>query len=936
MTLEEWCRWYENKYGRAISYCYIGNGGSVVTPGTSTQVGQVVVVGADGEIKNPKRPPIKELGNGEVYEATLDSATETTSIDGTRTVTFVWSDGSREVQEHRPDKTVFIVRTTSDGHRIVELHRPDQSYTYTETDRGGNLYRSGSVGTDGIDRCTRFDKDGSVARIVYDPSTGNTTENGERLDGSTWTEHHNGFETIYVSRAKDGTILQSRVHRSLGETEIYQLQPNGEAILLRLDVHGNPTGPVERAPGSAEWNDKLLELLRDAPGAGAAHGGIAQLKVGSAEYNLQLTIGTRDGDKLKADGALSGGDGDDTLTGGLGSDLLHGGDGDDILRGGSGGDKLVGGEGIDIASYSEVASAITVNLSNRSLNSGEAVDDVYISVEGVAGSKYGDHLTGDRNANLLGGGEGNDTLDGGGGSGNALFGGSGNDYLVSRMGADKLDGGTDWDTVSYYDNLTAVQGYLWDISRNRGAAAGDTYKDIEVIDGTRFGDVIEGDDSKNTFWGDNGADSLKGGAGDDDLSGGNDDDLLEGGVGADTLNGGSGFDTVSYAGAKAGVRVDLGNNARNLGEAYGDVFVSAEKIIGSAYSDVIEGSSAATDSSSDEFDGGEGHDLLKGYGGVDTLRGGHGDDQLAGGTRGDILDGGVGYDFAVYTDAVERVVADLANAAANQGFEAQGDVYVSIEGLKGSRFDDLLFGDASGNALEGQDGSDRLEGRAGGDWLHGGQGFDFAVYWSAASGVKASLLAGSGSGGDAFGDTYVSIEGLEGSGFGDTLQGDHQANTLYGYGGADLLQGEGGNDYIEGGDGADTVSGGEGLDWLLGNAGADVFRIDTRLSAGNVDTLADFSVAQGDRIGLAGSVFGSLPSTTVIDIVDGLPLGRTMLKSSAFKVGTAATAWEHRIVYDQATGAVYFDVDGAGGIAQVQFAKVAAGTALTAAQFMLV
>jgi Ca2+-binding RTX toxin-like protein len=111
--------------------------------------------------------------------------------------------------------------------------------------------------------------------------------------------------------------------------------------------------------------------------------------------------------------------------------------------------------------------------------------------------------------------------------------------------------------------------------------------------------------------------------------------------------------------------------------------------------------------------------------------------------------------------------------------------------------------------------------------------------------------------------------------------------------------------------------------------------MDTRLSAGNVDTLADFSVAQGDRIGLAGSVFGSLPSTTVIEMLNGVAVGRQMLKSSAFTIGMAATAWEQRIVYDQASGAIYFDADGFGGKAQVQFAKVAAGAALTAAHFQL-
>jgi len=633
------------------------------------------------------------------------------------------------------------------------------------------------------------------------------------------------------------------------------------------------------------------------------------------------------------DDRIAGSAANNILYGYNGNDRLVGIAGDDLLIGGAGADRLEGGDGFDVASYAPSAEGLVVNLSDTAQNTGDAAGDVYYEIEGLVGSEHVDTLIGSNGDNRLEGGGGNDILDAMGGR-DAVYGDDGDDRLFSEMEADTLDGGTGWDTVSYYKlSFNAVAIYLWDVTRNGGAAKGDVYIDIEVIDGTRLADIMEGDSHKNTFWGDNGNDSLKGGAGDDELSGGNDDDLLDGGTGHDTLNGGSGFDTVTYAHAMGPMRVDLGNTARNLGEAYGDLYSSIEKVIGSAYNDTLEGSSASD--AGDIFEGGEGQDLLKGYGGADTLKGGHGDDQLAGGAGVDVLDGGDGYDFAVHTDAAGGVVADLSWGAANRG-EAQFDMYISIEGLMGSAFDDQLYGDAGGNTLLGERGSDRLEGRAGGDLLDGGQGIDHAVYWGASSGVTASLLTGYGSGGDAGGDVYRSIEGLEGSGFGDTLQGDHQANTLYGYGGADLLQGEGGHDYIEGGSGTDTVSGGEGLDWLLGNAGADLFRFNTRLSSGNVDTLADFSVAQGDRIGLSASVFGSLPSTTVIDMVGGLPVGRTMLKSSAFKVGAAATAWEHRIVYDQATGTVYFDVDGVGGIAQVQFAKVAAGTALTAAQFMLV
>jgi len=68
---------------------------------------------------------------------------------------------------------------------------------------------------------------------------------------------------------------------------------------------------------------------------------------------------------------------------------------------------------------------------------------------------------------------------------------------------------------------------------------------------------------------------------------------------------------------------------------------------------------------------------------------------------------------------------------------------------------------------------------------------------------------------------------------------------------------------------------------------------------------------------------------------DGSSLNGT-LKGSAFGLGVRASTAEQRIVYDQATGALFYDADGSGSAAgQVQFAKVAAGTALGAGQFQL-
>ena len=68
--------------------------------------------------------------------------------------------------------------------------------------------------------------------------------------------------------------------------------------------------------------------------------------------------------------------------------------------------------------------------------------------------------------------------------------------------------------------------------------------------------------------------------------------------------------------------------------------------------------------------------------------------------------------------------------------------------------DDSIFGLA---------GDDHIIGGAGADALHGGPGSDTAGYDDSTVGIMASLSYGVGAGGDAEGDTYVSIENLEGS-----------------------------------------------------------------------------------------------------------------------------------------------------------------------------
>jgi Ca2+-binding RTX toxin-like protein len=217
---------------------------------------------------------------------------------------------------------------------------------------------------------------------------------------------------------------------------------------------------------------------------------------------------------------------------------------------------------------------------------------------------------------------------------------------------------------------------------------------------------------------------------------------------------------------------------------------------------------------------------------------------------------------------------------------------------------------------------DTFEGRGGSDYMDGGAGFDFAVYYSAQKGVVANLSNRLENTGDAAGDWYVSIEGLGGSAYGDTLTGGDSGNDIYGHDGNDILNGLGGWDYLSGGAGNDTLVGGVGCDGLRGGDGADVFRFDAALGPSNMDTIEDFVVWQ-DKIALSAGVFKVSPSGPYIN-------------ADSFKTGTAATTVMHRVIYNSSTGELFYDADGVGAAAgQIKFAQLQAGLYLTHQNFVM-
>ncbi len=79
--------------------------------------------------------------------------------------------------------------------------------------------------------------------------------------------------------------------------------------------------------------------------------------------------------------------------------------------------------------------------------------------------------------------------------------------------------------------------------------------------------------------------------------------------------------------------------------------------------------------------------------------------------------------------------------------------------------------------------------------MDGGDGDDDrASYIYSGVGLVVDLSFTNANTGEAAGDTYISIEGLEGTNFAEDLRGDDFTNVLSGHGGNDTINGRGGAD----------------------------------------------------------------------------------------------------------------------------------------------
>jgi Ca2+-binding RTX toxin-like protein len=577
-------------------------------------------------------------------------------------------------------------------------------------------------------------------------------------------------------------------------------------------------------------------------------------------------------------------------------------------------------------------------------------DGAWDAIYGLEGN---DTLSGFGGRDTLEGREGDDVLDGGDGS-DLIAGGLGDDTLTGGTGDDSISGGTGRDVIDAgagYDHatleLTYAMGTLTDfeVVNLRSGVSQFTARDLATETRVAIGSVT-GVEALNVYSG-NGNDRI-GGVYDHRAS-----VILAGGLGSDTA-------VVHAQGSNAvlsGGLVAVGGStliafqmdspfSRNLVQLSG---IEALDFRGGNAGDRIDGGNLA-----DTLWGGGGNDRLIGYGGQDELRGGEGDDVLMSSSGQSSLWGGTGNDeFRLLGGASDSVYEAsgggtdtiLVNVSytlgENQWIESLRTAtpgLTSAISLSGNMRDNEIVGNNGANAIYGYLGNDRLLGLGGSDTILGDGGNDLILGGGGADSLDGgygddtlhgnsgdTLYGGDGNDVYVLRDTDVTIiDGHNGgidtilAGFDYTLADWHEVLVLSGSGNIDGTGGQFDN-RIFGNAGDNRLSGGGGVDTLIGNGGSDTFVFTGPALSSSVDRVRGFGADDSFELD-AGTV--------------GLAAGD--LDESAFVIGTAATSDGHRVIYDQATGLLYVDADGAGGAAQLLLARLDAGTALSADQFLLV
>ena len=399
-----------------------------------------------------------------------------------------------------------------------------------------------------------------------------------------------------------------------------------------------------------------------------------------------------------------------------------------------------------------------------------------------------------------------------------------------------------------------------------------------VISGTAGNNTLNGGSAADSISGLAGNDILNGLAGNDTLNGGDGNDTMDGGLGIDRMVGGLGNDKY-YIDSYSDTIVEAAGGGIDTIVSYFNQYTlpdNVENLIGTNTQTMI----LVGNNIGNSITGGTYADTLIGGGGNDTLHGGGGNDAYFIETAGDsVVEGAnAGYDFVNTTLPVYVMTANV-----EQVYDWSGT------GAK-------VTGNTLDNHIQTQDGNDTIYGGAGNDQVYGGTAND-------------SVFGGDGNdqlSGGAGNDTYDGGNGNDSFAEGGDTNGD-------------------GLDKMNGGAGNDTMHGGFKNDTLTGGTGHDAFVFSATLESNNIDTITDFNAV--DDVMWLNNEATTFP---------GLPLGA--LAATAFKnigPGGSAVDSSDRILYDQSTGQLYFDADGSGAGARIQFAVLSNHAIITAADFFV-
>jgi Ca2+-binding RTX toxin-like protein len=564
--------------------------------------------------------------------------------------------------------------------------------------------------------------------------------------------------------------------------------------------------------------------------------------------------------------------GDDHIYGFDAGDTLLGGDGNDRIFAQGGNDNLTGGLGNDVL-YGE-AGTDTANFAGTLAYTDTVLGWVISS--SVDGNDVLDGVEvvigGDGQRNLLVGATGYATLQG------ALTGAATGDNV-------RLAAGTYTGTVNFtVGGLTVIA--------QPGAVQNLTYAGAFGITVIAAG----------------GVDNITTGAGNDAIYGGGGNDVLNGGAGNDVLVGQAGADTMSGGGDNDVYYVDNAGDQviEAASQGFDVAFTSVSYTLAAGAevewlaADVVYGTNALN-LTGNEFAntllGNQGINALDGAGGADTLVGYGGNDVYYVDNVGDLIveDAGNGFD-AVYTS-----VSYTLGTGAQVEWMAAAAVYATDAlNLTGNELANTILANQGDNILTGGAGADVLVGYGGNDTYFVDNASDYIIE----------------AGGGGFDAVYTNTSyTLDGSAEVEWLSTD----ATYGTAAINLT----GNDVaniILGNQGNNVITGGGGGDLLAGYGGNDTFAFTAALGAGNVDSIIDFE-AGADKIALDDAIFAAIGAT---------------LDAGEFVIGGAAADANDRIIYESATGELFYDADGNGAGAAVLFAVIEPNLALTVSDFQMI